>query len=70
MLLCSYACKGLEPVAVMSSAFLPFLHLMGNHICDLHGKLLAFLNGLLQFLVNFLRQTFLHDGIIEYITSE
>ena len=72
MLLCSYACKGLKPVTVMSGTLLdgPFLHLVGNHICNLHGKLLALFNGFLQLFVNLLRQTVLHDGIIEYITSE
>ena len=72
MFLCSNSCQRLEPVAVMSGTLFngPFFHLMCDHISNLHGKLLAFLDGFLQFLVDFLRQTFLHDGIIEYVASK
>ena len=68
----SYTGQWLEPVAVVRSSLFnrPFLHLMCHHIRNLHGKLLAFLDGLFQLLIYLFRQTLLHDGIIEHITSK
>ena len=43
---------------------------MSNDICYCRGKFLAFLDSFLEFFVNFLRESFFHDRIIEYIASK
>ena len=72
MLLGSNACQRLKPVTIMSGTLLdgPFLHLMCNHISDLHGQLLALFYCLFQFAVYLLRQTVLHNRIVKYIAAK
>ena len=72
MLLRRRAGQRLEPMGIMGCALLqrPFLHLMGHHISHRQVKLLTLPDGLLQLLINLLRQTLLHHRIIKHIFAE
>ena len=72
MLLCGNAGHRLEPVRVMRCAVLhsPFAHRACDHIRNGRVNILAVCNGLVQGLVDRLRQALLHHGVIEHKASE
>ena len=72
MLLRRHSRQRLKPVRIVSGPFLdrPFLHFMRNHIRCGQIKVTALTDDGFQFRVNFFRQSFLHDGIIEHILAE
>ena len=72
MFLCCHTGQRLEPMGIMCCALLdcPFLHFMCNNICSCKIQICSLFDGLLQFLIHFLRKSFLHHSIIEYIFTE